>query len=531
MSDVRVNLPSYQPAVERAVAHVMEGHDTALIAAPGCGLTTLRSQIVSEIRGRGAGVALLDVNDLKRAALGSADGRIAVWQRTLPDPNDLRQEVERVILAADGAASVKTVVVDGAATRDPQMLRQIQDSIYAGAPEADWSMLWLGSFDARSLVEEHGVRLHSVPRTHVCLPALARDDALAAYRAIAENHHCRWGDAVLFLLLDLCGNDLALATSIAEYLHGNWTDKLYDDSVWDRVADWLANDRLVAAYRERLDALDDDCKKYLSLLRLGGKPPCRREDLAEEPERALRTLALAGIVIPNLLPRFYQLRNLTVRYLIDEHFSHQSRPTPAGLFRRATNERAGQLLQDAEMMLRAVLRSAFAEMSSAEIQTLLAAKRGDAELMPATLNRALLEWAGKQEATGLCESLNAVLIDHRKEFKLRNSVWSRVERLMKEDADEGAGEAAIQLRAVEYLTFSELGDLTLEFLDRTLPGPYRAPARLETVKERWRDALSKIRRLRNRVAHHRNIDFQDMEDLAGCIAGMRDDLHHHGAWR
>lgn len=64
-----------------------------------------------------------------------------------------------------------------------------------------------------------------------------------------------------------------------------------------------------------------------------------------------------------------------------------------------------------------------------------------------------------------------------------------------------------------------------------LPGSYRAPARLESVKERWRDALSKIRRLRNRVAHHRNIEFQDMEDLAGCIENMRRELYNYGAWR
>lgn len=81
------------------------------------------------------------------------------------------------------------------------------------------------------------------------------------------------------------------------------------------------------------------------------------------------------------------------------------------------------------------------------------------------------------------------------------------------------------------MTFSELGDFVLDLLDRTLPGPYRAPARLESVKERWRDALSKIRRLRNRVAHHRNIEFQDMEDLAGCIENMRRDLYNYGAWR
>jgi hypothetical protein len=51
------------------------------------------------------------------------------------------------------------------------------------------------------------------------------------------------------------------------------------------------------------------------------------------------------------------------------------------------------------------------------------------------------------------------------------------------------------------------------------------------AKERWRDSLSKVRRLRNRVAHHRNIDFQDMEDLAGTIESMRRDLYNHGAWR
>lgn len=533
MSGSRVNLASYQPAVDRAVSHLLEGHDTVLVAARGCGLTTLRSQIAVEIRQRGADVVLLDINDLLRAALGMAEGRSAVWEGAIFGPDNLRQAIERLIVAASsaGSANIKAIIVDHAATCDPHVLRQVPDAIYGSAPEANWSILWLGPFDVRSLVEEHGVRLHSVPRTHVCLPALARDDALAAYRAIAENHHCRWGDAVLFLLLDLCGNDLALATSIAEYLHGNWTEKLYDDSVWDRVGDWLANDDLVSAYRQRLQALDDDCKRYLSLLRLGGKPPCHREDLLEEPEAALRKLLLAGIVIPNLLPGFYQLRNLTVRYLIDEHFSVESKAVPESLFRRATNERVGHLLQDAEMMLRAVLRSAFAGMSEAEVQTMLAAKQGDAELLPAGLNRALLDWAGKQESADLRESLNAILVEHRKEFKLQNSVWTRVERLMKEDADEGAGQLPVQERAVDYLTFNELGDFVIELLGRTLPGPYRAPTRLESVKERWRDSLSKIRRLRNRVAHHRNIEFQDMEDLAGCIESMRRDLYNHGAWR
>lgn len=251
----------------------------------------------------------------------------------------------------------------------------------------------------------------------------------------------------------------------------------------------------------------------------------------EEPEAALRKLSLAGILIPNLLPGFYQLRNLTVHYLIDEHFSGERKAPSESLFRHATNERVGHLLQDAEMMLRAVIRSAFAGMSEAEVQARLAGKQGDAELMPGDLNRALLDWAGKQEGAGLRESLNAILVEHRKKFRLDNSVWSRVERLMKEDADDRAAQVPLQERAVDYLTFSELTDFAIELLDRTLPGPYRAPARLESVKERWRDSLSKIRRLRNRFAHHRNIEFQDMEDLAGCIESMRRDLYTYGAWR
>lgn len=509
MSDARATLASFQPIIDRVVGHLVAGQDTALIAAPGCGLTTLVARIADEITRRGCNVVMIDCHG------GPKHG---------PDITRLRAKPPR-------RRSARTVsIVDGAVWMPPGDLIGMFNATHDGRSD-DEPTLWLGPFDARALAESHDLRLHGSPRSHVCLPPLTRDDALAAYRVIAQNHDCRWGDAILFLLLDLCGNDLALATSIGEYLHGNWTDKLYDDSVWDRVAEWLANDPRVAAYRRRLATLDEDCQRYLALLRFGGKPPCHRDDLLEEPDAALRELSLAGILVPNLLPGFYQVRNLTVRYLIDEHFSGGQKTPLESLFRRAANERVGQLLQDAEMMLRAVLRSAFADMSEAQAQDMLMAKQGDAELLPGELNRDLLKWAGAQEAAGLRESLNALLVEHRKQFKLQNSVWARVERIMKEDADDGDGLVPLQQRAVDYLTFSELGDFVIDSLDRTLPGPYRAPARLESVKERWRDALSKIRRLRNRVAHHRNIEFQDMEDLAGCIESMRRDLYNYGAWR
>ncbi|MGH7192994.1 MAG: hypothetical protein ACREJM_05585, partial [Candidatus Saccharimonadales bacterium] len=307
MSGARVNLASYQPAVERVVSHLLAGHDTALVAAPGCGLSTLCIQILEELSSRDVKPVLIDFR-----MLGPEMVRLNPIE--LSDVLRANRELARLAnLAADaGRESPIVFVIDHAAANYPGALEELLAAIRGAVLSGAWSVLWLGPFDARALAEARGLRLHALPRSHVCLPLLARDETIAAYRAIAEGHGCRWGDAILFLLLDLCGNDLALATSIAEYLHGDWTEKLYDDSVWDRVGDWLANDDLVSAYRQRLQALDDDCKRYLSLLRLGGKPPCHREDLLEEPEAAIRKLSLAGVVIPNLLPGFYQLRNLTV---------------------------------------------------------------------------------------------------------------------------------------------------------------------------------------------------------------------------
>lgn len=525
MSAGRVTLASYQPAVERVVSHVLDGHDTALVAAPGCGLSTLCVQLLEELSSHDVRPVLIDFRTL---------GPEIVQLNPIELPRAVRasRELARLanLAAGSGRRSPIVFVIDHAAEHYPGALEEILTAIRSAVMSGPWSVLWLGPLDARALAEIRGLRLHALPRSHVCLPPLARDDALAAYRAIAERHGSRWGDAILFLLVDLCGNDLALAAGIAEYLHGNWTDKLYDESVWDRVADWLAHDATVAAYRRRLAALDEAALGYLALVRLGGKPPCHRADLLEEPDDALRRLALDGMLFPNLLPGFYQLRNLTVRYLVDERLAPRKPARLENLFRRATNDRVAQLLQDAEMMLRAVLRSVFAAMSEAEVRTLLESKQGDAELMPSGLNRALLEWAGKQEAPGLRESLNALLVEHRKQFRAQNSVWSRVERMMREDADEG-GDMPVQERAVDYLTFAELSDFVVESLERVLPGPYRFASGLPAAKERWRDSLSKIRRLRNRAAHHRNIEFQDMEELAGTIETMRRDLYNHGAWR
>ena len=51
------------------------------------------------------------------------------------------------------------------------------------------------------------------------------------------------------------------------------------------------------------------------------------------------------------------------------------------------------------------------------------------------------------------------------------------------------------------------------------------------VKEGWQEALAKAARLRNQVAHLRNVRFQDMEDLARTLDRMRRDVIDYGGWK
>jgi hypothetical protein len=353
---------------------------------------------------------------------------------------------------------------------------------------------------------------------------LPRDELLAVYQAIAAAKGCRWGEAILFLLLDLCGNDLALVERLAEYLYGDWTDRLYDATIWDRINQWLAKDPLVDSYRRRLKQLPEPSKKCLNLIRLGGKPPCPRLELLEEIDAARRLLCLQGFLVPNLLPGFYQLRNLTIRFLLYEPFR------PDTLLRRATNERVSQLLQDVEMMLRSVLFSVFARYGEDQVQALLTEKQGDAKFITPELNKAILEWAATEGSPQLKESLNRLLVEHRTVFKQGNSVWCRVSKMMDEDPADGEA-IPNHLRCIEYLTFAELGDLVITLLDEAFPLVAGDGSKKASLKSRWQEGLSKVRRLRNQVAHLRNVGFQDMDDLVGTVESMREDLIEFSGWR
>ena len=500
-----LSLPSLKPLAERTLSHLSDGHDTALVAAPGCGSTTFARVIQSRLADLAGEVIRVDMRVIEP---GTTPGGVV---RAIPDPTDAARHR---ILVLDHVADLAPEDQRPGLTRFAQRLRRIKATC-----------LWIGALDARSIQSDFGVKIHSVPKSHLTLPVLPRDEMLLAYRSIAESQGCRWGEAILFLLLDLCGNDLALVRSITEYLYADWSDNLYDASVWDRINEWLAHDPVVNGYRQRLRNITEDCREYLMLIRLGGKPRCARSELLEEVDTGLRALCLQGFLVQNLLPRFYQLRNLTARLVLSEH----SRPEM--LFRRTANERVGQLLQDAETMLRSVLYSVFGSLGDLAVRALLEKKQSEGEFMPPTLNKALLEWATKAGGLDLRKSLNDLLVEHRGAFKAGNSVWVKVSRMMPQEEDAEGQEPAIanHLRCIDYLTLAELSDVLLELFDDVFP---RVDAnRKNSVKERWRESLVIVRRLRNDVAHLRNVSFQDMEDLAGTIEKMRKDLIDFSGWR
>ena len=56
-----VSFPSLEPFAEKVVSHLKEGHDTAMIAAPGCGATTFWGTIEGRLVGT---VIRIDVRSL-----------------------------------------------------------------------------------------------------------------------------------------------------------------------------------------------------------------------------------------------------------------------------------------------------------------------------------------------------------------------------------------------------------------------------------------------------------------------------------
>lgn len=494
-----VHISSLDRIAERLLNHLQQGHSAALVGSPGCGVTTFVTDLANRIAGNGFTVVRLDA--------------------LIKGPTELSRE-----LAAERPAGTErhVFVLDHASRLLPEDHRRVVMAARETVAKTSDLCLWCGNVDARNADRHLGVKLCSVPSAHVSFPLLTRDELLAAYRVLAGERGCRWGDAVLYLMLDLCGTDLALVNSATDYLHGDWSDRLYDESVWDRVQEWLRDDETVDAYRTRLKALPPSCETTLALIRFGGKPQCLRAELIEETDDGLRRLCLDGFIIPNLLPGFYQLRNLVVRFMLDESVQ------PELLFRRATNERAAALLQDSETMLRQVLASVFGGIGVDTAREKLEAMQQPGEVIDKDLNRAILEWAKQNCTPEAVKGLNDLLLQHRTEFKKTSSVWATVTAMMQQDDVSGNGSPHIQ--GIDYLTLDQLGRLVLSLMEQVFPRLTDDLAK-KRVRESWQEGVAKVRRLRNQVAHLRNVGFQDMEDLARTLERMRRDVIDYGGWK
>ena len=255
-----VLLTSLDQTVEQVSQRLVAKQNAALVAAPGCGSTTLLVRIRASLTQQSA-----DIIDFDLTAEQFISNSIARLSQ----------------LAAVTNNQARVLVIDHAARLAREDLTRWFEAVRDNSPRLGTTCLWVGQLDSRLVEHDFGFQLHSSPRSHVSFPLLPRHDALAAYRCIAESHGCKWGEAILFLLLDFCGNDLALVESATEYLYGDWSSKLYDTTVWDRVARWLAHSARVQEYRALIRNLSDECKRYLTLVRLGGKPLCRRRHAAQ----------------------------------------------------------------------------------------------------------------------------------------------------------------------------------------------------------------------------------------------------------
>jgi hypothetical protein len=126
------------------------------------------------------------------------------------------------------------------------------------------------------------------------------------------------------------------------------------------------------------------------------------------------------------------------------------------------------------------------------------------------------------------KELNSILLKHRQEFKARNSVWETVNAMVRRENTDSDG--LPHIKGLDYLTLDQLGRLVLVMIDQVFPR-FPDETAAKRVRGGWQEALAKVARLRNQVAHLRNVRFQDMEDLARTLDRMRRDVIDYGGWK
>ena len=504
-ADALIPLPVFDAVAQAAADFLLKGMNVAVVAPPGAGATSVASRVHRELSAAAVPCAVLDC-----AARGDITQRLAGFVGPQREPG------------RKGA-----ILVDHGATLPLAQLQSVSARLREIAGQSPTALLWLGALDTRSIKAAAAIDLHTDTRTHLCLPELGRDDLLRLYHAIAtraERFWGQWGEAMLYFVLDWCGNDLTLVAELVEHFYGDWTQRIYDESVAECLRNWLAESPAVRGYRKRFAALPNPCKKHLRLLCAGGKLMLHRPEIHLETSEEIRRLFLGGFLCTNLLPGYYQFRNLLARYVVEEQTG--TAPAPIDLLRRSANGRITALLQDVEVALRAMLRSVFRQMQPAEVQALLEGIKTEQKLYAPELQRALLDWAGQIPVVPPYEAkaaLGTLLKEQREKFEAASNLWTKVCSVFAASLGGGMRAEPTPEQTVGCLTFAELSAILQSLTDRVFLDKPRSNRIIDPPKKRWPDYLTKVRRLRNDAAHLRNIGFQDIEDLLEILNAVRRD--------
>jgi hypothetical protein len=504
-SKALIPLPIFDAVAQTAAEFLTKGKNVAIVGPPGSGTTSVGARVQQEISAAKLPCAVFDC---------AAEGDIS--QRLTEFTGPKRKAGKNGVILIDHGSSLPLSQLENVAARVNEITK-----------ECPTASLWLGGLDAREIKAASAIELGSDTRSHLCLPELGRDALLRLYHSIAtrdERLWGRWGEAMLYFVLDWCGNDLSLVEDLVEHFYGDWTENIYDESVAECLGNWLKESPAVRGYRNRYAALPDSCKKQLQLLCNGGKLRLRRPEIHLEPSDDIRLLFLNGFLSMNLLPGYYQFRNLLARYVVEEQIGRA--PAPINLLRRSANSRINALLQDIEVALRAMLRSVFLQMSADEVRTLLKSTKTEQKLYEPDLQRTLLDWAGNlplpapQEAKA---ELAKLLKEKREEFEANSNLWTKVCSVFSESLGPGVGAEPTPEQGVGCLTFAELSALLQTLADRLFLNKPSSGRIIDSPKKRWPEYLTKVRRLRNEAAHLRNISFQDIEDLLEILNAVRRD--------
>ena len=499
--------PAISATLTQLVASITAGTDAVLVGPSGCGLSTVAQLVSSELEKRAIPSVKMDCLDVKP------------WQEAYRQACQTTNEIK------GKTGLCPALVIDNFEDMESSEVREAHEEVTRASSAKFHARLWVMSLDCRCPEVEDALPMIRDPQVLVIVPEYYRDDLLRIYPVIGRGQRCEWGEAILYFVHDWCGTDLALVKGMSTYFYGEWRDRLYDESVVECLDRWLIADQAIDKYRRTLDRMSGKARDYIRLLCSGGKVPCHAFAIEHESDSALRGLFFSGFITKNLIPGFYQFRNLTVKLLaMREHVRIDI--TSASLLRSSSNARINVLLQDTELSLRHLLTSCFREMGIDAVRRKLQATRTAESPMAPELRKSLTDWAQKTGSDDLHEKVMKHLTEYTINFHRTHSIWTRVCG-MHSSAIGGMDVAIIEPKVesiAEYLTFNELSDLIQSFCPIVFPNWCKAiPGRQPPAKS-WGSHLARLRRIRNMSAHLRNVSFQDMEDLLTTTREMRRDI-------